>query len=309
MGSDEFAIIQPGIDGDGDATTLAERIIEVIRQPYDIDGHKVVVGASVGTAIGRYDAVTADILMCNADLALYHAKLERRGSFRLFTPEIDARVRAQRSLETDLRGALADGQFELNFQPLFGAKRRRVSGFEALMRWHHPQRGSCRPSEFIPAAERIGLIAALGEFALREACTTAARWPEHLRIARQSLTGPVRGSRASESRMPTPWLVRAWRRTVWSSRSPRPCCCRTVRRRAIRCSSSAPSASASPSMTSAPAIRRLSYLLSFPFDKIKIDRSFIEDIVSSSRSQKIVKAVVAMAKRSRHGDHRGRHRD
>jgi diguanylate cyclase (GGDEF)-like protein len=294
MGSDEFAIIQPGIETDGEATTLAERLIDVVSQPYDIDGHKVVVGASVGIAIGRYDAVTPDILMCNADLALYHAKLERRGSFRLFSPEIDARVRAQRSLESDLRSALADGQFELNFQPLFTAKRRRVCGFEALMRWHHPQRGLVPAGEFIPAAERIGLIAALGEFALREACAVAAGWPEHLRIA----------VNLSPAQFAAPGLVRAVSDAlVRSGLAPN--------RLELEITETVLLQNSQATRDTLFQLRALdvrialddfgtgysslSYLLSFPFDKIKIDRSFIEDIVASSRSQKIVKAVVAMA--------------
>jgi diguanylate cyclase (GGDEF)-like protein len=294
MGSDEFAIIQPGIEGDSDAASLAERVIEVIRQPYDIDGHKIVVGASVGTAIGRYDAVTADILMCNADLALYHAKLERRGSFRLFSPEIDARVRAQRSLESDLRSALADGQFELNFQPLFSAKRRKISGFEALMRWHHPQRGLVPASEFIPAAERIGLIAALGEFALREACTTAARWPEHLRIAvnlspaqfaASGLVKAVSDALANSGLAPNRLELEITETVLLQNSQATRDTLFELRALGVRIALD----------DFGTGYSSLSYLLSFPFDKIKIDRSFIEDIVANSRSQKIVKAVVAMA--------------
>ncbi len=294
MGSDEFAIIQPGIETDAEAMSLAERIIEVVREPYDIDGHKVVVGASVGIATGRYDGVTPDILMCNADLALYHAKIERRGSFRLFTPEIDARVRAQRSLESDLRGALADGQFELNFQPQCAAKRRSVRGFEALMRWNHPQRGSVPPSDFIPAAERIGLIAALGEFALREACAVAAQWPKHLRIA----------VNLSPAQFAAPGLVRTVAEALSHSGL-------APNRLELEITENVLLQNSQATRDTLFELRALgvrialddfgtgysslSYLLSFPFDKIKIDRSFVEDIVRSSRSQKIVKAVVAMA--------------
>ena len=294
MGSDEFAIIQPGIEGDSDATSLAERVIEVVRQPYDIDGHKIVVGASVGTAIGRYDAVTADILMCNADLALYHAKLERRGSFRLFSPEIDARVRAQRSLESDLRSALADGQFELNFQPLFSAKRRedqRLRSSHALASsaaWAcaservHSRRRTHRAH---CCTRRICIARSLHD------CRALARAPAH---SGQSLAGPVCSFRSRESRI---------RRTGRSGLAPN--------RLELEITETVLLQNSQATRDTLFELRALgvrialddfgtgysslSYLLSFPFDKIKIDRSFIEDIVANSRSQKIVKAVVAMA--------------
>ncbi len=140
MGSDEFAVLQPGIEGDADAAALAERIIEVVAQPYSIDGRKVVIGASVGIAVGRYDAVTPDMLMANADLALSNAKVEIAAPTACSPPRSMPAVRAQRTLECDLHTALADGQFELNFQPLFSAENRKLRGFETLMRWRHPRR-------------------------------------------------------------------------------------------------------------------------------------------------------------------------
>jgi len=177
FGGDEFAILQIAIDGLDDVTALAERIIQSIHTPYDLDHHHVNVGISIGIAVAPNDGVDPNQLLKNADLALYRAKAEGRGSYDFFELEMDVRMRARRELELDLRRALGDGQFELYYQPLVNLQRDEVCGFEALLRWHHPSRGMVSPVEFVPVAEDIGLIVPIGEWALRHACVEAAVWP------------------------------------------------------------------------------------------------------------------------------------
>ena len=183
MGGDEFAVVQVAISQPADATSLAHRIISAVSEPYDIDGHQVVIGASIGIAVGPGDGVSPEQIIRNADLALYRAKGDGRSTLRFFEPEMDAQMQERRTLECDLRKALLAGEFELYYQPVVDLASNEISGFEALIRWHHPERGMVAPDTFIPLAEEIGLIVPLGEWAIRQACATAAQWPENLRIA------------------------------------------------------------------------------------------------------------------------------
>ena len=159
------------------AEVLARRIVEVLSQPFDLDGNHVVVGASVGIAMPEGEAVDQTVLLRNADLALYRAKQEGRGTWRFFSPDMDARAQARRALEMDLREAMSRDEFILYYQPLVNLRRQQVSGFEALLRWKHPMRGFVSPAEFIPLAEEIGLIVPIGAWVLQEATREAAGWP------------------------------------------------------------------------------------------------------------------------------------
>ncbi len=183
LGGDEFAVVQVGAEQPVGATALAARIIKTLSEPYEIDGHQIVIGASVGIAIAPNDGTDSDQLMKNADLALYRAKEDGRGIHCFFEPEMDARMQARRALELDLRKALALKEFVVFYQPIINLESNELTGFEALLRWRHPQRGLVAPNDFIPLTEEIGLIGPIGAWVLKQACKDAAGWPGEPSIA------------------------------------------------------------------------------------------------------------------------------
>jgi diguanylate cyclase (GGDEF)-like protein len=183
LGGDEFAIVQSSVNQPEDATALAARIISELSRPYDIEGQRVVIGASIGIAIAPHDGDEPDQLLRNADLALYRSKSEGRGRYRFFEAEMNAIMQARHSLENDLRRALSENQFEVFYQPFIEVKSGETSGFEALLRWRHPVRGLVPPDAFIALAEELGLISAIGDFVLMHACAEATHWPPHVKLA------------------------------------------------------------------------------------------------------------------------------
>ena len=183
FGGDEFVVLQVGTERYQDAKWLAQRLARTLKDPFDIDGHRIDIGASIGIAMAPMDGVDADQLLKKADMALYAAKNGGGGDHRFFALEMEEAAQERRALELDLREALASEQFQLYFQPLVDLRSGRVTTCEALMRWKHPNRGMVPPSVFIPIAEETGLIIALGEWALQRACAEAANWPKSVKVA------------------------------------------------------------------------------------------------------------------------------
>jgi len=183
LGGDEFEVILPGAHKREELASLADRVIRNLSLPYQLDGHRVVIGASVGIALSPDDGVTSDALIRNADLALYAAKDAGRGRHHFYAADLHSDAEERRRLEADLREAVANGGLELAYQPVVQTTTERISGFEALLRWRHPVHGPISPGKFIPIAEDVGLIGAIGEWALRTACADLASWPEPVRVA------------------------------------------------------------------------------------------------------------------------------
>ena len=298
LGGDEFAVAMPVGDGPAaraDAAALAARLVSVLNEPFEIDGHQVVAGASVGIALAPEDGDDPDRLLKAADLALYRAKAEGRGTFRAFEPEMDRHAQARRAMETDLRRALAAGEFEVHYQPLLDLRTDHVAGFEALLRWNHPERGRVPPAEFVPVAEEIGLIVPIGDWVLRTACAEAATWPGDLKVAVNLSPAQFKSRKLASSvaealgasRLPPDRLELEITETVLLE-----CSEQNVEQlhqlRAL---------GARIAMDDfGTGYSSLSYLRSFPFDKIKIDRSFVRDLDGDWRGgcAAIIRAVAGL---------------
>ena len=231
------------------------RLIEALSQPYALDDFEVAIGASIGVALFPDDGDNADELLKNADLALYQAKSEGRRRHHFFQEDLHRAAQERRTLETDLRAALAEGQLEVHYQPLVDICGQRVTGFEALLRWRHPTRGMIAPNDFIPIAEESGLIVPIGEWVLRTACAEAANWPSDVSVAVNLSAIQFRAPNLSQTVVGRARPLRPRAATGWSWRSPRPCCSPKPTRPWRRCTRCAISACASRSTTSAPAIR------------------------------------------------------
>jgi diguanylate cyclase (GGDEF)-like protein/PAS domain S-box-containing protein len=293
-GGDEFVIVQAPIADPADATSLAQQIIEWMSEPYDIDGHQAIVGASIGIAVSPGDGQTPDKLLRNADLALYRAKGDGRGTFCFFEPAMDEQMQTRRIMEQDLRKALPAGEFELYYQPVVNLESSEISGFEALIRWNHPERGLVPPVSFIPLAEEIGFIVPLGEWVIRQACTTAAQWPEHLHVAVNISAAQFRGSSlmsvivnalATSGLHPTRLEIEITETVLLHDKEATLAVLHQLRALGVRIAMD----------DFGTGYSSLTYLQCFPFDKIKIDRSFVKDITENTGSLYIVRAVAALA--------------
>src|SRR3569623_601349 len=183
LGGDEFQAILPGLEEEGRLSQLARALIESVSRPYEIEGNRIVIGASVGMTVARPGKVLASALIKEADLALYAAKAAGRGTFRFFADEMNEEAVERQILEGDLREALAKGQFETLFQPIVDSVSEEAVAFEALLRWHHPTRGTLMPEAFLPIAEEAGLMPRIGDWVIRTACAEASRWPSHIRVS------------------------------------------------------------------------------------------------------------------------------
>jgi len=294
LGGDEFAIVQGSSTQSSDVSALATRLIEAVGAPYDLDGHQVIVGASVGIAVAPTDGEKPDILMKSADLALYRAKADGGGAFRFFEAEMDARMQARHALELDLRKAIVNGEFELYYQPIVDVKTERITSCEALLRWHHPERGMVAPVEFIPVAESTGLIVPLGEWVLRQACDQAARWPDHVTVAvnlspvqfkSRNLLPTVVNALATSGLPASRLELEITELVLLQDNEGAFEVLRQLRGLGIRIAMD----------DFGTGYSSLGYLRSFPFDKIKIDQSFIHDLSIKGGSIAIIRAVVGLS--------------
>jgi diguanylate cyclase (GGDEF)-like protein len=295
LGGDEFAVVEYVENPVMEAVALAERIKTALCEPFDLGDHRVTAGTSIGIAVAPRDGFDTDEILKKADLALYSAKNGGRGSFRFFEPELDELMHARRNLERDMRSALANNEFELCYQPIVKFKTGKIGGFEALLRWHHPERGLVMPGEFIPLAEETGLIAPIGEWVLRTACAEAAKWPAHVKIAinlspaqfrSKDLVRIVIGALANSGVSPQRLELE-------------------VTETAIMHDSEAVFAALGQLHELGVAIAlddfgtgysSLSFLQKFSFDKVKIDRSFVRELTSErEESRTIARAVVRFA--------------
>jgi predicted signal transduction protein with EAL and GGDEF domain len=267
----------------------------MLRAPYDLDGQEMVIGSSIGIALSPGDGVTSEELMRNADMALYRAKSDGGGVHHFFEREMDLQAQKRRDMELDLRRAFANGEFELHYQPLVSIASDRISGFESLLRWHHPNKGMISPAEFIPVAEDIGLISQLGEWVLREACAEAIKWPADVKVAVNLSPAQFR------SRNLVQVVISA---LAQSGLSPR--------RLELEITESIFLAETDANLAILHQLRELgvsismddfgtgysslSYLRSFPFDKIKIDRSFVSELATREDSMAIIRAVTGLGR-------------
>ncbi len=294
LGADEFGIIQTAIERPEHAALLARRVMEQLRVPVSVGGAPVTLGLSCGIAVAPGDGNAAHQLLRNADAALVRARQDGRGGFRFFEAALDARVQQRQQTEIALREALAGGAFTLHYQPLVAVASGRVCGFEALARWPHPVRGLVGPSLFIPLAEQMGLIGAIGEWAIRTATQTATLWPEGTRVAVN--VSPVQLTSAglidavaralSESGLPAGHLELEVTESALLAESEQ------VRSILLRLKGMGVRIALDDFGTGYSA---LSYLRSFPFDKIKIDQSFVRGMVGDAGTAAIVRAVIALA--------------
>jgi diguanylate cyclase (GGDEF)-like protein len=292
LGGDEFAIVQSQARP-SEAGELAAKVIEALLEPFEVHGHQVIIGTSIGIAMAPTDGNEPDQLLRNADMALYRAKANGRGSYHFFQPEMDAQMQERRRLELDLRKALLANEFELYYQPLVQLASGEICGFEALLRWNHPERGLVGPDEFIPVAEEIGLIVPLGEWVLRQACKDATAWPDKITVAVNlsavqfrnptlslSVVSALGQSGLSPARLEleiTESVLLQDDRAVLDT-------LHQMRDLGVRiCMDDFGTGYSS-----------LSYLRSFPFGKIKIDRSFVNELGKQNDCVAIIRAVTRL---------------
>jgi diguanylate cyclase (GGDEF)-like protein len=295
LGGDEFAILQCGRQQPNGANALALIVTEALNAPYDLGGNQAVVGASIGIAISPGDATTPDELLKCADMALYGAKRDGRGTCRFFEPQMNARVKARRLLEVDLRAAIAEKKFEMFYQPVLSVSSNEVIAFEALIRWRHPERGMVSPGEFIPVAEETGLIIPLGEWILRQVCADALSWPQNIRVAinlspvqfrSPDLVQTVFSALATTHLDPGRLELEITETALLQDNE-------AVLEKLHQLKSYGLQISMDDFGT---GYSSLSYLRSFPFDKIKIDQTFVRGLGKREDSLAIIRAVISLGK-------------
>jgi diguanylate cyclase (GGDEF)-like protein/PAS domain S-box-containing protein len=296
LGGDEFAILQT-MDGDprDAAATLANRLLAAITAPYELAGHQVTIGTSIGIALAPEDGNDGDQLLVRADLALYRAKSEGRNGYRFFESAMEAEVRARRAIEADLRAAVERGEFELHYQTMVDIATQEPRVAEALVRWRHPQRGLVPPNQFIMLAEETGLIVPLGIWILRQACRDAVNWPAHIKVAvnlsvaqfrKGDLSDIVAQTLAETGLSPDRLELEITETVLLEKNAENLAVLRHLKSLGIFIVLD----------DFGTGYSSLSYLKMFPFDKIKIDRSFVEELASRADCAAIVGAVISLGR-------------
>jgi len=295
LGGDEFAVILVTSDI-AEASAIANRIIDRVSRPYHFDGQLVQLGISIGITMAPGDGMTPGTLLKNADLALYRAKTDGRGLWRLYDPEMDERLQGRRALQAALRQALPRQEFRVEYQPIIDFNDRRIIGAEALLRWQHPERGLLGPGEFIALAEESGLIGQIGEFVLTQACATAARWPADITVAVNlsplqfrdpGLVQMINGALAAAGLPPGRLELEITETTMLETNSQTVDALWALHNRGVRIALD----------DFGTGYSSLSYLRRFPFDKVKIDRSFIRDLGYEKDDSSIILAIIGLAER------------
>ncbi|HTU11601.1 MAG TPA: EAL domain-containing protein [Allosphingosinicella sp.] len=295
LGGDEFEAVLPGKHDDAALGDLANRLIQQVSMPYMIEGHNISIGASVGIALAPSEGCCADALIRNADLALYAAKSAGRGTYCFFAPEMHSEAQDRQTLEADLRKAIARGELQLQYQPVVNAQTEELSGFEALVRWHHPTRGVVSPALFVPLAEEAGLILSIGEWVLRTACLEAAKWPEHIRVAvnlspiqfvEPALPATVMSAIANAGIQPRQLELEITEGVFLAENDATDDMFAKLKNIGVRLALD----------DFGTGYSSLGYLKKAPFDKIKIDQSFVRGAAKSgSRNAAIIRAIVTLA--------------
>ena len=294
LGGDEFAILIDGIAEADSLGGLADGLQRCFDRPITINGQNATCGASIGIAMAPGDGTEGADLMKNADLALYRAKQDGKSTYHFFEPALDEAARNRRQLEIDLRSAIRDGEFELNFQPLYSLAERRLTGFEALIRWNHPTRGRISPIDFIPLAEETGLIVPMGEWVIREACHHASTWPDDVSVAvnvspRQftaaGLASTIVQALSASNLAPQRLELEITESIFITDVDVTLATLHSLRNIGVRIALD----------DFGTGYSSLSYLRSFPFDKVKIDRSFVKDLGTSSNGHAIIRAITTLA--------------
>ena len=296
FGGDEFGLLVTGLDDGADPASLARMVHSALNQDITVGGRSMQLAASFGVAVGPHDGTTGDDLLKNADLALYRAKCEGKGTYHFFEASLDEEARRRRQLELDLARAVREGGFELHFQPLYSMTEQRLKGFEALIRWNHPERGLINPADFIPLAEETGLIVPIGEWVIRQACTQAAAWSGELSVAvnisPRQFTSPVLAQTIVQALaaagLPAHRLELEITESIFIGNVER-----TLGMQAYRALNAVLVGIALDDFGT--GYSSLSYLRSFPFDKLKIDQSFVRDLGSDASAHAIIRAITTLA--------------
>ncbi|HEY7959028.1 MAG TPA: EAL domain-containing protein [Sphingomicrobium sp.] len=294
LGGDEFGVVQIGIHDPSETAALAAQIQEAVAVPYELNGHHLLINVSIGIALSPDEGLDADSLLRNADIALYGAKAGGRGTCKFFEKAMDDRMKLQRGLELDLRMALERDEFELHYQPILNLETDTICGCEALLRWNHPSRGLIPPAEFIPMAEDTGLIARIGEWVMRTACAAAATWPDDIRVAvnvspaqlhTDGLLDAVLDALQSAGLAPHRLEIEITEAILMRNSETTLNTLHRLRKLGIRIAMD----------DFGTGFSSLSYLRRFPFDKIKIDQSFVRGLSETPESGAIVRTVANLA--------------